>query len=52
VPSHLVIVGGGYTGLEMAQTYRRFGSRVTVIEPGARIIAGEDADVAEAVQAC
>ena len=49
-PSHLVIVGGGYTGLELAQAYRRFGSRVTVVEPGAQIIAREDADVAEAVQ--
>ncbi len=33
-PSHLVVLGGGYVGLEMAQAYRRFGSRVTVIEAG------------------
>jgi pyruvate/2-oxoglutarate dehydrogenase complex dihydrolipoamide dehydrogenase (E3) component len=49
-PSHLVVLGGGYTGLEMAQAYRRFGSRVTVIEPGSRIISREDADAADALQ--
>jgi pyruvate/2-oxoglutarate dehydrogenase complex dihydrolipoamide dehydrogenase (E3) component len=49
-PSHLVVLGGGYTGLEMAQAYRRFGSRVTVIEPGSQIISREDADAAEALQ--
>src|SRR5258708_39996113 len=36
-PAHLVVLGGGYTGLELAQAYRRFGSRVTVIEPGPQI---------------
>jgi pyruvate/2-oxoglutarate dehydrogenase complex dihydrolipoamide dehydrogenase (E3) component len=50
VPSHLVVLGGGYVGLEMAQAYRRFGSKVTVIEPGSQILAREDADVAAAVQ--
>lgn len=50
VPSHLVVIGGGYVGLEMAQAYRRFGSRVTIIEPGPQILAREDADIAEAVQ--
>lgn len=49
-PAHLVVIGGGYVGLEMAQAYRRFGSRVTVIEPGPQIISREDADVAVAVQ--
>ncbi len=49
-PSHLVVIGGGYVGLEMAQAYRRFGSLVTVIEPGPQILAREDADVAAAVQ--
>ena len=34
LPSHLIVIGGGYAGLELAQAYRRFGSRVTVIEPG------------------
>jgi pyruvate/2-oxoglutarate dehydrogenase complex dihydrolipoamide dehydrogenase (E3) component len=49
-PAHLVVLGGGYVGIEMAQAYRRFGSRVTVIEPGPRIISREDADAAVAVQ--
>jgi pyruvate/2-oxoglutarate dehydrogenase complex dihydrolipoamide dehydrogenase (E3) component len=49
-PSHLVVLGGGYTGIEMAQAYRRFGSRVTVIEPGPQIVNREDADAADAVQ--
>ena len=37
LPSHLIVLGGGYVGLEMAQAYRRFGSRVTVIDPEPRI---------------
>jgi pyruvate/2-oxoglutarate dehydrogenase complex dihydrolipoamide dehydrogenase (E3) component len=45
LPRHLAIVGGGYTGLEMAQFYRRMGSRVTVIEEAAEIAANEDEDV-------
>jgi pyruvate/2-oxoglutarate dehydrogenase complex dihydrolipoamide dehydrogenase (E3) component len=49
VPSHLVVLGGGYVGLEMARAYRRFGSDVTVIEPGAPILSREDVDVAAAV---
>jgi pyruvate/2-oxoglutarate dehydrogenase complex dihydrolipoamide dehydrogenase (E3) component len=49
VPSHLVVLGGGYTGIEMAQAYRRFGSRVTVIEPGRQLMGREDADVAEEI---
>jgi pyruvate/2-oxoglutarate dehydrogenase complex dihydrolipoamide dehydrogenase (E3) component len=49
-PAHLVVLGGGYVGIEMAQAYRRFGSRVTVIEPGPKIISREDADAADAVQ--
>ena len=47
VPAHLIVLGGGYTGIEMAQAYRRFGSRVTIIEPGPQLMAREDADVAE-----
>ena len=47
VPPHLIVLGGGYTGVEMAQAYRRFGSRVTIIEPGPRIMGREDTDVAE-----
>jgi pyruvate/2-oxoglutarate dehydrogenase complex dihydrolipoamide dehydrogenase (E3) component len=49
-PAHLVVLGGGYVSLEMAQAYRRFGSQVTVIESGPHILSREDADVAAAVQ--
>lgn len=49
VPDHLVVVGGGYVGLEFAQMFRRFGSRVTIIQRGARLLAREDDDVADAV---
>jgi pyruvate/2-oxoglutarate dehydrogenase complex dihydrolipoamide dehydrogenase (E3) component len=50
LPEHLVIVGGSYIGLEFAQMYRRFGSRVTVIEQAERLIRHEDADVSRAVR--
>jgi pyruvate/2-oxoglutarate dehydrogenase complex dihydrolipoamide dehydrogenase (E3) component len=50
LPSHLVVLGGGYVGLEMAQAYRRFGSRVTIIEAGPRIVGREDRDVADEIQ--
>jgi pyruvate/2-oxoglutarate dehydrogenase complex dihydrolipoamide dehydrogenase (E3) component len=50
VPEHLVIVGGSYIALEFAQMYRRFGSRVTVLQRGARLIGREDAEVADAVR--
>jgi pyruvate/2-oxoglutarate dehydrogenase complex dihydrolipoamide dehydrogenase (E3) component len=50
LPSHLIVLGGGYVGLEMAQAYRRFGSRITVIEPGPRVMSREDADVADEIQ--
>jgi pyruvate/2-oxoglutarate dehydrogenase complex dihydrolipoamide dehydrogenase (E3) component len=50
LPKHLVIIGGSYIGLEFAQMYRRFGSQVTVIEAGPRIIAREDEAVSRAVQ--
>jgi pyruvate/2-oxoglutarate dehydrogenase complex dihydrolipoamide dehydrogenase (E3) component len=46
VPSHLIVLGGGYVAIELAQAYRRFGSRVTIIEPNARIMGREDADFA------
>jgi pyruvate/2-oxoglutarate dehydrogenase complex dihydrolipoamide dehydrogenase (E3) component len=49
LPSHLVILGGSYIGLEFAQIYRRFGSEVTVIEAGPRLIAREDQDVSQAI---
>src|SRR5580692_4514031 len=48
-PSHLIVLGGGYVGLELAQAYRRFGSQVTVIETGPRIMSREDPDIAEAM---
>ncbi len=50
LPEHLVIIGGSYIGLEFAQMYRRFGSRVTVIEMGPRLIAREDEEVSAAIQ--
>jgi pyruvate/2-oxoglutarate dehydrogenase complex dihydrolipoamide dehydrogenase (E3) component len=49
VPDHLIVIGGGYVGLELAQAARRFGSRVTVIEQGAQLAGREDADVAAAL---
>ena len=51
VPEHLLIVGGSYIGLEFAQMYRRFGSKVTVIERSPRLLAREDEDVADEIQA-
>ena len=50
LPEHLIVIGGGYTGIEMAQAYRRFGSHVTIIEPGRQLMAREDPDVAEEVE--
>jgi pyruvate/2-oxoglutarate dehydrogenase complex dihydrolipoamide dehydrogenase (E3) component len=49
LPAHLVVLGGGYVGLELAQAYRRFGSRVTVIEAGSQLMGREDPDVADEV---
>ncbi len=49
-PAHLLVLGGGYVGLEMAQAFRRFGSRVTVIEAGPQIMGREDPDVAQEIQ--
>lgn len=50
LPEHLVVAGGSYIGLEFAQMYRRFGSRVTVVEYGDRLIAREDREVSAEVQ--
>ena len=50
LPEHLVIVGGSYVGLEFAQMYRRFGSEVTIVEKGPRLIGREDEDVSDAVR--
>lgn len=49
VPEHLLIVGGGYVGLEFAQMYRRFGARVTIIERNARLAVREDEDISAAL---
>ena len=50
LPEHLIVVGGSYIGLEFAQMYRRFGSRVTVVEMGDRLIRRDDDDVSQAVK--
>ena len=50
LPEHLVIVGGSYIGLEFGQMYRRFGSHVTIVEMGPRLIGREDEDISEAVR--
>jgi pyruvate/2-oxoglutarate dehydrogenase complex dihydrolipoamide dehydrogenase (E3) component len=50
LPEHLIIVGGSYVGLEFAQMYRRFGSEVTIVEMGPRLIRREDEDVSETVR--
>ena len=50
LPDHLVVVGGSYIGLEFAQMYRRFGSRVTVVERGSRLIQHEDEDISACVK--
>jgi pyruvate/2-oxoglutarate dehydrogenase complex dihydrolipoamide dehydrogenase (E3) component len=49
LPPHLVILGGSYIGLEFGQMYRRFGSKVTIIELGPRLIAREDEDISQAI---
>jgi pyruvate/2-oxoglutarate dehydrogenase complex dihydrolipoamide dehydrogenase (E3) component len=49
VPEHLLILGGGYVGLEFGQMFRRFGSQVTIVQRGTQLLAREDQDVAEAV---
>ena len=50
LPAHLIVIGGSYIGLEFAQMYRRFGSEVTIVEKGNRLIHREDEDIAEAVK--
>jgi pyruvate/2-oxoglutarate dehydrogenase complex dihydrolipoamide dehydrogenase (E3) component len=49
LPRHVIVLGGGYVGLELAQALRRFGSAVTVIERGPQLAAAEDSDVAQAI---
>lgn len=50
LPDHLIVVGGGYVGLEFAQAYRRFGSAVTIVQHGPQLLGGQDPDAAEAVR--
>jgi pyruvate/2-oxoglutarate dehydrogenase complex dihydrolipoamide dehydrogenase (E3) component len=47
LPLHLIVIGGGYSGLEFAQAYRRFGSNVTIIESGLQLMGREDIDVSQ-----
>ncbi len=49
VPEHLLVLGGGYIGVEFGQMFRRFGSRVTIVQSAAQLLVREDADVAEGV---
>jgi pyruvate/2-oxoglutarate dehydrogenase complex dihydrolipoamide dehydrogenase (E3) component len=51
VPEHLLVLGGGYVGLEFGQMFRRFGSRVTVVQSAGQLLNGEDPDVADGVAA-
>jgi pyruvate/2-oxoglutarate dehydrogenase complex dihydrolipoamide dehydrogenase (E3) component len=51
VPEHLLVIGGGYVGLEFGQLFRRFGSRVTIVQRAAQLLRGEDSDVAAEVLA-
>src|SRR5271170_1663552 len=50
IPEHLLVLGGGYIGLEFGQMFRRFGSRVTVIHRGGQLVQREDADIATSLQ--
>ena len=50
LPEHLVVVGGSYIGLEFGQMYRRFGSEVTIVEMGPRLIGREDEDISQSVR--
>ena len=50
LPAHLIVLGGGYVGVETAQTFCRFGSRVTIIEPGRQLMGREDPDVAQEIE--
>ena len=52
LPEHLLVLGGGYVGLEFAQMFKRFGSKVTVIHSGPRILPNEDEDITAELQRC
>ena len=49
LPQHLIVIGGGYSGIELAQAYRRFGSEVTIIEAGPQLMGREDLDVSREI---
>ena len=51
VPDHLLVLGGGYVGIEFGQMFRRFGSRVSIVQSGAQLLRGEDSDVADEIAA-
>jgi pyruvate/2-oxoglutarate dehydrogenase complex dihydrolipoamide dehydrogenase (E3) component len=50
LPQHLIVIGGGYAGLELAQAYRRFGAEVTVVEAGPQLMGREDSDASQEIQ--
>src|SRR5205807_6938744 len=50
VPAHLIVVGGGYVGLEFAQMFRRFGSAVTILQRATQLLPREDADIADEIE--
>src|SRR5579862_90182 len=50
LPEHLIVVGGSYVGLEFGQMYRRFGSQVTILEMGSRLVQHEDEDISQAIR--
>jgi pyruvate/2-oxoglutarate dehydrogenase complex dihydrolipoamide dehydrogenase (E3) component len=50
LPAHLIVIGGGYAGLELAQAYRRFGAEVTVVEAGPQLMGREDSDASQEIQ--
>ena len=50
IPEHLLVIGGGYVGVELSQAMRRFGSKVTVIDRNERLMSKEDPDVCEALR--
>jgi pyruvate/2-oxoglutarate dehydrogenase complex dihydrolipoamide dehydrogenase (E3) component len=52
LPEHLLVVGGGYIGVELGQAFRRLGSRVTIVQRNAHLLPSEDADVSQAIEAC
>jgi pyruvate/2-oxoglutarate dehydrogenase complex dihydrolipoamide dehydrogenase (E3) component len=50
LPEHLIVIGGGYVGLEFAQAYRRFGSRVTILQRAPHLLGNEDSDISDELE--